>query len=220
MYRRRSTTSAGQVMGIIFALIVLFIVLAQCGQDSSSNGGSASYVEYESDADDPGAVPWDYRIVDGTVGDLIDGDMTILPDQLLMANDKNYATGDKVSVLEYMSATLNEDGEGRAGVALSAWRPIKSYKLRSDADADLDRLKVTLETKVELIGVYKTTLGDEAREFAVVSLPSGQRVKQPIDDDRYAQLKTAAEANILLEEVHDYRNYDLVYSKFRGWAAS
>ncbi|MDG0791419.1 signal peptide protein [Cohnella ginsengisoli] len=196
---------------------------------TSDAGDSYGYTEYTpsgsgtsvtADGRTISTVPWDYRVVAGTVGDLIGGDMTIEPDNQQMANDKNYATGDQVWVLQHMSATLTEDAQGRAQTVLSTWRPIKSYKAESDAEADLNRLKVKLKTKADLVGVYKTTLGDKTREFAVVELPSGQKVKQPIDEERYAQFKTAKQTDIFLEEVHDYAAYDLVYSKFRGWASS
>lgn len=235
MYRRRPASPAGQAIGAVFGIIVFIALLAQCADNESSggsifsgssNGGYTEYVPMNTggtgayQANNLSTVPWDYRIVEGTVGDLIGGDMTILPDNELMANDKNYATGDKVWLLQHMSATLTEDAQGRAQTVLSIWRPIKSYAVKSDAEADLNRLKVKLKTKADLIGVYKTKLGDKTRDFAVVELPSGQRVKQPIDDERYAKLKSAKQADIFLEEVHDYENYDSAYSKFRGWASS
>ncbi|WP_090117996.1 hypothetical protein [Cohnella sp. OV330] len=239
MYSRRPSTPAGQVIAVVIGVFLFITIVAQCADNGSTgssvfnvNSGTSysyGYTEYSpsgsgtsvtSSGTTISTVPWDYRVIEGTVGDLIGGDMTIEPDNQLMANDKNYATGDKVWVLQHMSATLTEDAQGRAQTVLSTWRPIKSYKIQSDAEADLNRLKVKLKTKADLIGVYKTTLGDKTREFAVVELPSGQQVKQPIDDERYAQFKTAKEADIFLEEVHDYAAYDLVYSKFRGWASS
>ncbi|CAI6087279.1 hypothetical protein [Cohnella sp. JJ-181] len=239
MYSRRPATPVWQAIAVVIGVILFIAMVSQCannrtrgsvfsmdGAGTTVSNGTTNYTpsgsgtSVSADGTTISTVPWDYRIVEGTVGDLIGGDMTIEPDNQLMANDKNYATGDKVWVLQHMSATLTEDAQGRAKTVLSLWRPIKSYEVRSDAEADLNRLKVRLKTKADLVGVYKTTLGDKSREFAVVELPSGQRVKQPIDDERYAQLKTVKETDIFLEEVHDYAAYDLVYSKFRGWASS
>ena len=164
-------------------------------------------------------VPWDYRIQEGTVGDLIGGDMTILPDNQLLPNDDNYATGDKIWTLQYMSAQIAEGPDGRSDVTLSTWTPIKSYKTKEAANRDLANLKISLKTEVELVGVYKTEYNGQTRQFAVLTLPSGQQVKQPVDEKRYASLKSAKRAAVLLEEVHDYQNYDMAFAKFRGWAA-
>lgn len=164
-------------------------------------------------------MPWDYRVVEGTVGDLIGGDMTILPDNQLMANDDQYATGDKIWTLQHMSANMNENSQKKARITLSTWMPIKSYRNKETAETDLNRLKVSLKTKVDLVGVYETKLNGKTRQFAVLELPSGQQIKQPIDAKRYASLKPAKQAEIIMEEIHDYSNFDLAYSKFRGWAS-
>ncbi|PLT46048.1 hypothetical protein B8V81_4479 [Paenibacillus pasadenensis] len=215
----------GRIAGVLGAAL-LALALAGCSTGSSSvfdtSGGSSSGASAagQSAAADTSVVPWDYRVAEAEVGDLIGGDMTILPDNQLMANDSQYATGDKIFTLQYMTANLKENSEGKASVSLSAWTPIKSYRAKAEADADLERLKLRLKTKVDLVGVYKTELDGKSRQFAVLELPSGQVVKQPIDEDRYASLKSAKQADVILEEIHDFSEYDLAYSKFRGWAAS
>lgn len=69
-----------------------------------------------------------------------------------------------------------------------------------------------------MVGVYKTEYKGKTRNFAVLELPTGNRIKQPIDDERYTALKQAKTASVVLEEVHDFADYDLAYAKFRGWA--
>ncbi|QJC52154.1 signal peptide protein [Paenibacillus albicereus] len=213
-----------RVAGAIGAAL-LALALAGCSTSSNSvfdtsSGGASTSAAGQSAAADTSVVPWDYRVAEAEVGDLIGGDMTILPDNQLMANDNQYATGEKIFTLQYMTANLKENSEGKASVSLSAWTPIKSYRDKATADADLERLKLRLKTKVDLVGVYKTELGGKSRQFAVIELPSGQVVKQPIDADRYASLKSAKQADVILEEIHDFSEFDLAYSKFRGWAAS
>ena len=163
-------------------------------------------------------VPWDYRIIEGTVGDLIGSDMTILPDNTLLPNDNNYATGNKVYVLQFMDAEMVTDASQRNEIRLSAWRTLKTFKLESDAQKDLEKLKVQLTTEVDLVGVYKTEYKGETRNFAVVELPTGNRIKQPIDDSMYKTMSGVKTVNVHLEEVHDFADYDLSYAKFRGWA--
>lgn len=163
-------------------------------------------------------VPWDYRIIDGTVGDLIGSDMTILPDNTLLPNDNNYATGNKVYVLQFMDAEMVTGADRRNEVRLSSWRTLKTFKKESDAQKDLEQLKVQLTTEVDLVGVYKTAYKGETRNFAVVELPTGNRIKQPIDDAMYETMSGRKTVNIHLEEVHDFADYDLAYAKFRGWA--
>lgn len=163
-------------------------------------------------------VPWDYKIDEATVGDLIGADMTILPNNQLLANDDNYATGDKVWVLSYMSADMAKRDDGKNNVQLSAWTPIKSYRSREAAQNDLDSLKLQIQTDVPLIGVYKTEFQGKYRQFAMLTLPSGHSIKQPISEERYNILKDKKQVKVLLEEVHDFADYDLAMAKFRGWA--
>lgn len=163
-------------------------------------------------------VPWDYKVEQVTVGDLINGDMTISPDNQLLANDNNYATGDKIWTLSYMSATMKMDSTGRTDATLSAWVPVKSYKTEDAAQKDLSNLKDQIETDVNLVGTYKTSEGSQIRDFAVITLPSGNDMKQPISEERYNNFKNKKTVKVTLEEVHSYENYDNSMAKFRGWS--
>ncbi|WP_127499343.1 hypothetical protein [Paenibacillus glycanilyticus] len=163
-------------------------------------------------------VPWDYRVVQEEVGDLVGSDMTIIPDNTLLPNDGNYATGDKVWILQYMDAMLTTDNDRRSQIKLSSWSTLKSFKDEKSALADLGNLKESIQTEVDLIGVYKTENAGKTREFAVITLPSGNVVKQPISDEKYASLKSKSKVKVTIEQVHLYDDYDQVYSKFRGWA--
>ncbi|AJY73863.1 hypothetical protein [Paenibacillus beijingensis] len=220
---------------IIFGAIAVFIfgIMANsCSNDarswenssvswsgsSSSSASSSSYANAQPQQA-PSTVPWDYRLVEGTVGDLIGGDMTLLPGNELLPNDDNYGTGDKVWALEYMEAVMKTTDNNRNDIRLTSWKPIKSYRTKQAAEQDIAKLKVSLKTEIDLVGVYKTTYQGKEREFAVLTLPSGQTIKQPIDKERYAKLKPLKKANVILEEVHDYSNYDMAYAKFRGWAS-
>jgi len=205
-----------------FAAVLLALGLTACTNNPDSvfhtNPDAGSTDSAAAAAADSQSVPWDYRIVENTVGDLVGSDMTVLPDNQLLPNDDNYATGDKIWTLQYMSAELTA-GEGqRTGVKLSAWDTIKSYKDKKKAEDDLANLKVTVKTEVGVVGVYKTEYKKQTRDFAVLELPSGNRVKQPIDDARYKALEKAKTTEVVLEEVHDFANYDAAYAKFRGWA--
>jgi hypothetical protein len=162
-------------------------------------------------------VPWDYRIEEKVVGDLINGDMTLLPDNQLLANDDNYATGDKVWTLSYMNAEMKTDSGGRTDVVLSSWQPIKSFKTKSAAETDLTNLKEQVVTEVDLVGVYKTEDQGKFREFAVITLPSGNDMKQPISEERYTKFKSKKKVKVTLEQVHNYENFDDTMAKFRGW---
>ena len=195
----------------VLPILLLALALGACS--------SGSVLSTNSD-DGPGVntVPWDYRIQEGSVGDLIGSDMTVLPDNELLANDNNYATGQQIWTLQSMSATLTTDDQGRNDVQLSGWTTLKSYPDEASAQTDLENLKVSVTTDVDVIGVYKTALNGETRNFAVLELPSGNRMKQPVDDTRYGKLKDAKEVAVVLEEVHDFADYDLAYAKFRGWA--
>ncbi|GAA0832560.1 hypothetical protein GCM10008915_14360 [Bifidobacterium pullorum subsp. gallinarum] len=198
----------------VLILSIMVLALSACGSNESSVFHSGSSEEVSSST----RVPWDYRIVEGTVGDLIGGDMTVLPDNELLPNDNNYATGDKIWTLEFMDAELATDANQRNDIRLSSWQTIKSFKDKKSAQADLTNLKVTVKTDVKLIGVYKTTYKKETRHFAVVELPTGNRIKQPIDEKRFTAMEKKKTVDVVLEEVHDFADYDLAYAKFRGWA--
>ncbi|WP_438432596.1 signal peptide protein [Gorillibacterium sp. sgz500922] len=199
------------------AVLCLALGLTACASDAQSVFHTSTDEETAA-AENSGSVPWDYRIVENTVGDLVGSDMTVLPDNVLLPNDDNYATGDKVWTLQFMSAELTADEGQRTSVKLSAWDTLKSYKAKKQADDDLANLKVTVKTEVGVVGVYKTEYQKQTRDFAVLELPSGNRVKQPIDEDRYKALEKAKTAQVVLEEIHDYSDYDAAYAKFRGWA--
>ncbi|MDQ6420025.1 signal peptide protein [Paenibacillus sp. LHD-117] len=202
---------------MIVPALAIALVLAGCSSNTQSVFHTDSSTE-TANVSDTSRVPWDYKIVEGTVGDLIGSDMTVLPDNTLMPNDGNYATGDKVWSLQFMDAEMVTDAQKRNEIRLSAWRTIKTYKDEKSAQGDMDNLKLLLTTEVDLVGVYKTEYNGETRNFAVVELPSGNRMKQPIDDKRYDALAKQKTVNVYLEEVHDFADYDLAYAKFRGWA--
>lgn len=195
--------------------VLAVLVLSACsGQNSvltTDTGGAETSLTTS-------RVPWDYRLVEGTVGDLVGSDMTILPDNDLLPNDNNYATGDKIWVLQFMDAELTTDENQKNEVRLSSWTTLKSYSDQAAAEKDLAELKLSVTTDVDLVGVYKTEYKGQTRNFAVLELPTGNRIKQPIDDARYTALKQAKTASVVLEEVHDFADYDLAYAKFRGWA--
>jgi len=181
----------------------------------SSSTGTAQNV---SSAGARTSVPWDYKVEEAKVGDLIGGDMTILPNNQLLPNDGNYGTGDKVWVLSYMTAEMAARPDGRNDVTLSAWKPIKSFRTQEAAKQDLASLKVEVKTDVDLIGVYKTEYQGAFRQFAMLTLPSGHTIKQPIQEDRYKSFKSKKQVKVVLEEVHDFSDYDQAMAKFRGWA--
>lgn len=201
------------VLAAVALLVPLLVGGCASDQPSVFKNSATSAV-----SGDASRIPWDYKLVEGTVGDLIGSDMTILPDNALLPNDGNYATGDKIWTLQYMSADMTTNDSGRSEVKLSAWTPIKSYAKESAAKADIAELKVSLKTTVTLVGVYKTSYQGKTRNFAVLTLPSGNQLKQPIDDERFNQLKSLKKVPIMVEEVHDFADYDSAYAKFRGWA--
>ncbi|WP_227013516.1 hypothetical protein [Paenibacillus psychroresistens] len=201
---------------IAIGIMVVIGLIGGCAE--SSKALSTKNNTKTNSASTPGNfVPWDYRVEEKTVGDLIGVDMTLLPDNQLLANDENYATGDKVWTMSYMNAEMKTDSAGRADVVLSTWTPIKSYKTKAAADADLENLKVLVDTSVDLVGVYKTESSGKFREFAVITLPSGNEMKQPISEERYIKFKDKKTVKVTLETVHDYENYDETMAKFRGW---
>ncbi|MGG6311441.1 signal peptide protein [Paenibacillus macerans] len=200
---------------IVAAMLVLaMLALSACGEQTSvfsTDTGTESALT-------TARVPWDYKIVEGTVGDLVGSDMTILPDNDLLPNDNNYATGDKIWILQFMDAELTTDENQKNEVRLSSWTTLKSYPDQAAAEKDLAELKVSVTTDVDLVGVYQTEYQGKTRSFAVLELPTGNRIKQPIDDARYAALEKEKTAAVVLEEVHDFADYDLAFAKFRGWA--
>lgn len=203
---------------VLAALVLLAgMLLGACESDQQSVFSSEADA-VTNDAVANGAIPWDYRIVQGKVGDLVGSDMVILPDNTLLVNDNNYATGDDVWTLQYMTAEMTVSESGSDQIKLSSWNAIKSYKTEAGAKDDLAKLKVSLQTEVPLVGVYKTSYQGKTRDFAVITLPSGNQLKQPIDDKRYEKLKSLKNVMINMEEVHDYLDFDLAYAKFRGWA--
>ncbi|OZQ98036.1 signal peptide protein [Paenibacillus sp. VTT E-133291] len=201
-------------IGVFCMMLLTVLLLSAC----SSNQGSVFDSGTAGTSDSVARVPWDYRVVESTVGDLIGSDMTVLPDNELLPNDGNYATGDKIWTLQFMDAELITDADQKNEVRLSSWSTIKSYADEKTAAEDLTNLKVSVTTDVDLVGVYKTKYKDKTRNFAVLELPSGNRIKQPIDDERYTALEKKKTASVVLEEVHDFADYDSAYAKFRGWA--
>lgn len=208
----------GLAIGLIGVIVIIWIISAALDKKpsvlSQTPSGSGSTTSNYA----PGDVPWDYQVQQVKVGDLIDGDMVLLPNNDRMSNDQNFATGDSIWVLSFMQATMKADSQGKNDVTLSQWKPIKSFKTKEEADKDLVELKVEIKTDVKLIGVYKTELDSQYRYFAVVELPTGQKVKQPIPEARYTSFKDKKEVSVVLEEVHDYTDFDQSMAKFRGWA--
>nr|WP_044880313.1 hypothetical protein [Paenibacillus sp. IHBB 10380] len=214
VYALARTSRIGVTVCLMFLMVLL---LSACSGNQDSVFHTDSTVETIAETTES-RVPWDYRVVESTVGDLIGSDMTILPDNELLPNDGNYATGDKIWILKFMDAELITDEDKRNEIRLSSWTPIKSYKDQKTAVEDLTNLKVSVTTDVDLVGVYKTKFKGKTRNFAVIELPSGNRIKQPIDDKRYTALEKQKTTSVVLEEVHDFADYDSAYAKFRGWA--
>jgi hypothetical protein len=208
------------IIGIIWAISSAFNKKPSVMNNTSavSSANSASTINTISPNSASSEVPWDYQVQEAKVGDLLDGDMVLLPINERISNDQNFATGDTVWILSYMSASMKADSQGKNDVTLSQWKPIKTFKTKEDADKDLSELKTEIKTEVDLIGVYKTELNGKFRYFAVANLPTGQKVKQPIAEDRYISFKDKKQVQVILEEVHDYSNYDQSMAKFRGWA--
>lgn len=205
-------------VGIIGCILIIWIFSMVFDKkpsvlNKSAAGSAATITDHLT-----GEVPWDYQVQQVKVGDLIDSDMVLLPNNERISNDQNFATGDTLWVLSYMQATMKADSQGKNEVTLSQWKPIKTYKTNEEANKDIAELKVEIKTDVNLIGVYKTELEGKFRYFAVAELPTGQKVKQPIAEDRYASFRDKKEVPVVLEEVHDYSNFDLSMAKFRGWA--
>ncbi|WP_136607952.1 hypothetical protein [Paenibacillus dokdonensis] len=215
---RRSARPRFKLAAVLALSMLAVLLLNACSGNESSVFHTNSSSE-EASLDNVSRVPWDYRIVETSVGDLIGSDMTILPDNELMPNDENYATGDKIWALQYMDAEMTTDANERNNVQLSAWSTIKTFKTQEDAKKDMANLKVPVTTEIDLVGVYKTQLKEKTRNFAVLELPSGNRIKQPIDDARYKDLEKKKKVSVKLEEIHDFADYDSAYAKFRGWAS-
>lgn len=222
------------VSAVLIGVLIVVIITAVASSLGSKNKGSgiastssrssagitaAGSTQTVKQGEPSKVVPWDYKVEQKKVGDLINGDMTLQPDNELMPNDDNYATGDSVWVLSVMNAVMTTQADGRNDFTLTAWKPLKTFRQQDAAQADLGKLKESVQTDVELVGVYKTELGGKFREFAVITLPSGQNVKQPIDEGRYNDFKTKKQVKASLEIVHDFNDYDKAYPKFRGWAS-
>lgn len=212
---RTAGTAKIRLSAVLAMLLLAVVLLSACSSNEDSVFHTGTSAET---TDSVSRVPWDYRVVESTVGDLIGSDMTVLPDNELLPNDGNYATGDKIWTLQFMDAEITTDADQKNEVRLSAWSTLKSYPDQATAAEDLKNLKVSITTEVDLVGVYKTKYQEKTRNFAVLELPSGNRIKQPIDDKRYTALEKARKASVVLEEVHDFADYDSAYAKFRGWA--
>ncbi|MCJ8011946.1 signal peptide protein [Paenibacillus sp. KQZ6P-2] len=214
--KHRSSRTRFKLAAVLVLSMLAMLLLNAC----SDNEGSDFNTDFTSEGfmDGMSRVPWDYKIVESTVGDLIGSDMTISPDNELMPNDENYATGDKIWALQYMDAELFTGDDQRTNVTLFSWRTIKTFKTQEEAQKDMTELNIPVTTEVDLVGVYKTEYKGKTRNFAVLELPSGNRVKQPIDDERYKELEKKKKVSVKLEEIHDFADYDLAYAKFRGWA--
>lgn len=215
MYYRKSNHTRTVILIAVGALLLIGLTLLffKSGSKPKVLSGQNITESYGTTT----VMPWDYKVEETKVGDLIGADMVVTPDNQLLPNDSNYATGDKVFVLSYMSAEIAAESSGKTNTQLSAWRPIKSFKTKDEAQKDLDNLKKQISAEVDLVGVYKTELNGQTRQFAVVKLPTGQNVKQPISPERYASMKDKKQVKVLLEEVHDFVEYDNAMSKFRGW---
>jgi hypothetical protein len=202
----------------VVVFLVLWLIGSQFSREKPAVFAGGGNTGRNTAASSQSVLPWDYKVVEATVGDLINGDMVLLPDNLLLPNDRNYATGDKVWVLQYMSASMSTGADNKSSISLSSWQPIKSYESRDQADEALKSLKEQISTEVDLVGVYKTEYNGQFREFAVLTLPTGNQIKQPISEERYHKMKNEKKAKVVLEEVHNYENYDSAMAKFRGWA--
>ncbi len=200
---------------LLVVMLMFMLLLSACSPNQSSVFHTDATEEVSSNVS---RVPWDYRVVPSNVGDLIGSDMTVLPNNELLPNDANYATGDPIWTLQFMDAELTTNSQGRNEVRLSTWNTIKSYADEATVMADLANLKVSVTTDIDLVGVYKTEFEGNTRSFAIVELPSGNRIKQPIDETRYAEIEKMKTVSVILEEVHDFADYDSAYAKFRGWA--
>ncbi|GJM81861.1 hypothetical protein HMSSN139_43570 [Paenibacillus sp. HMSSN-139] len=150
-------------------LVLSVAVLGACGNTTSvfsTDTGSESELT-------TARVPWDYKIMEATVGDLVGSDMTILPDNDLLPNDSNYATGDKIWILQFMDAELTTDENQKNEVRLSSWTTLKSYPDQAAAEKDLAELKVSVTTDVNLVGVYKTEYQGKTRNLPYWSCRPG-----------------------------------------------
>lgn len=198
---------------LLVVMLMFMLLLSAC----SINQPSVFHTDAEVTSN-VARVPWDYRVVTSNVGDLIGSDMTVLPNNELLPNDANYGTGDAIWTLQYMDAELTTNSQERNEIRLSTWNTIKSYPDEASAMADFANLKVSVTTDIDLIGVYKTEFEGNTRSFAIMELPSGNKIKQPIDETRYAEIEKLKTVSVILEEVHDFADYDSAYAKFRGWA--
>lgn len=210
----RKPYNSRKILTIVIAIAIIILVANMCNhrsEERAGNGKSTASVNATT-------VPWDYKVESVKVGDLIGGDMTFSPDNELLPNDGNYATGDTIWALKYMTADMVVKDGKRNDVHLSPWKAIKTYPSKQAAEKELKNVKLSLKAEVDLIGVYKTEYQGKYRQFAVITLPSGHTIKQPINQERYSNMKNKKKVTVLLEEVHDMNNYDQAMAKFRGWA--
>ncbi|MBG9733324.1 MULTISPECIES: hypothetical protein [Paenibacillus] len=203
-----------KILTMVIAIAIIILVANMCNHRSEERAGSGKSTANVNAT----TVPWDYKVESVKVGDLIGGDMTLSPDNELLPNDGNYATGDTIWALKYMTADMVIKDGKRNDVHLSPWKAIKTYPSKQAAEKELKNVKLSLKAEVELIGVYKTEYQGKYRQFAVMTLPSGHTIKQPINQERYSNMKNKKKVAVLLEEVHDMNNYDQAMAKFRGWA--
>ncbi|MCY7487767.1 signal peptide protein [Paenibacillus alvei] len=203
-----------KILTMVIAIAIIILVANMCNHRSEERAGSGKSTANVNAT----TVPWDYKVESVKVGDLIGGDMTLSPDNELLPNDGNYATGETIWALKYMTADMVIKDGKRNDVHLSPWKAIKTYPSKQAAEKELKNVKLSLKAEVELIGVYKTEYQGKYRQFAVMTLPSGHTIKQPINQERYSNMKNKKKVAVLLEEVHDMNNYDQAMAKFRGWA--
>ncbi|MGG1519674.1 signal peptide protein [Paenibacillus oryzisoli] len=205
---------SGKFLKLIGIIAVIWFFVWVCQTIYSKANPESKSVASSSETAAPATVPWDYQIQEAKVSSIDGGDLILTPGNGRISNDQNLAIGDSLWVMDYKQATTDADGKS----TVSDWNPIKTFKTKEDAEKDLSELKVEIKTDVKLIGVYKTELSGKFRYFAVVELPTGQAVKQPVTEAIYTEFKSKKEVGAVLEEVHDYNNYDESMAKFRGWA--
>src|SRR4051812_32959125 len=95
-----------KIASYLLLAVLASLLLSSCSTGQPSVFHTDSSSSMSTTAADSARVPWDYKIIKGTVGDLIGGDMTVLPDNQLLPNDGNYATGQSVWTLQYMYAEM------------------------------------------------------------------------------------------------------------------
>lgn len=134
---KSSTRLVKARIGALCMMLLTVLLLSAC----SSNQGSVFDSGTAETSDSVARVPWDYRVVESTVGDLIGSDMTVLPDNELLPNDENYATGDKIWTLQFMDAELITDADQRNEVRLSYGRPLNRIPMKKQQSRILPTLR-------------------------------------------------------------------------------